>query len=81
MPRLTLEGNKRNREVLLTYIKNQPFITQDSLMEVTGWSKSYISKLLNWLERDGLIAWRWQYNDLNKARRWRQYVATEAVQS
>lgn len=72
MPRSTLEGNKRNRDVLLTYIRERPFCTQNYLKMKTGWSKSYISKLIGWLDRDKLVGYTWGKDD--RGRRRRQYI-------
>lgn len=63
------ELNLRNRGVLHQHIKEQPHVTQEQLINQTGWSQSYISKLLAWLERDHLIAWAWGINDAGKRRR------------
>ena len=67
--RVSREQNMKNRSVLHQEIKEHPFMTQEQLMKRTGWSQSYVSKLLAWLERDHLIAWSWGKNDAGKRRR------------
>lgn len=53
------DSNLRNKEAVLTFVKNNPGITRKQIAKLMGVTPDYISRLLNWLHRDGEVLWAW----------------------